>query len=745
MNVPYIPGKAAPPKLPLERFLPPIPEGMVRSWCVDNLKPDEWVLDPFGFNPLIPIEIASAGHPVLVTVNNPIHAFMLKVLASAPQKEELIGALQDLAVASKGDDRMEPYIRSLYSITCVDCRHQVEANGFVWQKDAKLPHIAIIDCPHCGSKGEQKLNDEALNSITPLPSKQLHQARALNRIVTRDDTLRPQVENALNAYPTRPLIVLQTMINKLEGLEQSPRRRDLLIALILSAADQGNTLWAYPTPRNRPRQIVIPSVFMEKNLWQAMEEAIETWQILKTPIPVADWKGPNAKSHGIYIFKGRIKELVPKPEINLFSAVLTAIPRPNQAFWTLSALWTGWIWGQDAVTPIRQVLSRQRYDWNWHSNALSGVFDAMHSTSHPSLKIWGLIAENEPMFLLAALLAANSSQFKLTGFAQSLDDQLAQCQWEKSARSTITTKPVAATEIANNKIANYLRQKGEPATYQQVHAAAVTGLSQENKLAVEIFLENLNQATSETQKWIETSFNEGSLLTRVTDESSSIEVGEWWLTDSTGAKTPLIDRVEEIIIRYLIEYQTITADAVKKVVYQAMPGIFTPEDTALLNCLESYAELVDLENRQWTLRESEMPAVRRADINAIKENLNHIAQRLGYTVSGEDTILWHDNSAIIPRYSFQVFSSAMISKHLQQGSEIAQTNIFILPGSRANLLAYKRQRDPVLKDTLDRNFLIVKFSLIRDLEVNPLLSRDLFKEQIHADPPEYQSSQLALF
>jgi hypothetical protein len=71
--------------------------------------------------------------------------------------------------------------------------------------------------------------------------------------------------------------------------------------------------------------------------------------------------------------------------------------------------------------------------------------------------------------------------------------------------------------------------------------------------------------------------------------------------------------------------------------------------------------------------------------------------------------------------------------------------VLVIPGSRANLLAYKQQRDPLLRRKLDQNFLIMKFRLVRDLEANSLLSRELFKEQILADPPEYQTSQLALF
>ncbi len=745
MNQPYIPGTSPPPELPLGRFLPPIPKGMVEKWCLDNLKPGDWVLEPFGFSPLVPIEIALAGHPVLVTVNNPIHAFILKILASAPGRDELIAALQDLAITPKGDERMETYIRSLYYVNCLVCRHRIEADAFLWKKGSSFPYAAQVDCPFCGTRGEQPLNAESLESLTPLPPVQLHQARALNRIVDHNDPLRAQVEIALNAYPERPIVVLQTIINKFENLEQTPRRRDLLIALILSAADRGNTLWAYPSPRDRPRQIVVPSIYRERNLWKVLEDAIQTWQILDSPIPVTEWTGIPPEPQGIYRYTGRIKELDLSSDSPTFACVVTALPRPNQAFWTLSALWTGWIWGKEAVAPIRQVLSRQRYDWNWHTNALHAVFEVI-KTLRPSIpKIWGVIAENEPHLLLSALLANNITGYQLKAFARSHNDQLAQCLWEPKRTPPEVINPEEAIKIAEKKVRNYLQQKGEPAGYQQVHTAAVTGLAHENALAMDIFLQNRHQATSETQRWIETLFEEGDLLTRLSGGVAALDTGEWWLANPSEVALPLIDRVEAEIVRYLTENQSGTAEAIKEAIYQTFPGIYTPRDAVLITCLESYADLVDPQNHLWQLRGSETASARLADVQAIKQSLAHIAQRLEFQVRGDDPILWLDRNETRPRFSFRILSSAMVSQYIHSPASVAQTKILVLPGSRANLLAFKEQRDPLLKQALEKDYLIVKFRLVRDLEVNPLLSRKLFEELIHVDPPEYQSSQLALF
>lgn len=746
MDLPYLPGRDAPPELPLGRFLPPIPPGMVSAWSRANLPAGSLILEPFGFNPLIPIELVTAGHPVLVTANNPIHAFLIRMLASAPREEELVAALQDLAIATKGDERMEPYIRSLYQVQCADCGALIEADAFLWKKEASQPFAALVACPSCGAKGEQPLDEDTLASLAELPPARLHQARALNRIAGQDDPLRSQVQNALSAYPARPMIILQTIINKLDNLEQSPRRRDLLIALILSAADQGNTLWAHPTPRERPRQIVIPSVFQENNLWKALEKAIEAWQVLKTPLPVVAWDGALPEEPSILLYQGRLKELSPLPEKGAIAAIVAAIPRPSQAFWTLSALWTGWIWGQDAVDPIRQVLSRQRYDWNWHAHALEGIFSAVQPLIDPTSKLWGLVAENEPMLLLSALLAADAAGYHLSGYAQSTDDGLAQCEFQVQTEIANPIEPAESLDLARESIRRYLKRKGEPAPFQEVHAAALTALANQNALAIDTFLENENQMTSETEKLLETLFEERGFLTRVAGGTASLEAGDWWLLNPGETDPPLIDQLEKTIVQHLIKEKTTTVKKLKALIYPAFPGLLTPLREDVVNCLESYAEPKTPARLVWALRESDQVAARKADIHHIRECLIQIGKRLNYWVGGEDPLVWRDQSENGPlAFTFHLLASAIVQKHLQEPRAASGVRILLIPGGRANLLAYKEQRDPVLKAALDREFIVAKFRLIRDLEANPLLTRELFLEQIQADPPEYRSSQLALF
>jgi hypothetical protein len=262
---------------------------------------------------------------------------------------------------------------------------------------------------------------------------------------------------------------------------------------------------------------------------------------------------------------------------------------------------------------------------------------------------------------------------------------------------------------------------------------------------LDIFLENPNQSASETQKWLESLFQIGGELTRIGESGTSIESGDWWLSDPASVEAPLIDRIEEQIVRHLVKGGETTASKLKDEIYQNFPGIFTPEDDVILNCLESYADLIDENSHIWKLRESELPNKRNSDIALIRSQIEQIGKRLNYQVINQDPILWQAKGSSKPKFCFHVFSSAILSKHIDQGALAVEFNVLVIPEKRLNLLAYKQQRNPLIKNSLNQDYLIVKFPLISDLHANPLLTHDLFMEQIRVEPPEYRSSQLALF
>ena len=158
-----------------------------------------------------------------------------------------------------------------------------------------------------------------------------------------------------------------------------------------------------------------------------------------------------------------------------------AIPRPNQAFWTLSALWSGWLWGREAAGPFKGVLRRRRYDWQWHAEALRALFGNLSAAISPQTPFFALLAEPEPSFLTAALLAAQTSGLELAGLALRGNQDVVQIHWRKTEKLP-HTPPSGEKNFIRKVILDYLKKRGEPAPYLHVHAAALAALAEKGML-----------------------------------------------------------------------------------------------------------------------------------------------------------------------------------------------------------------------------------------------------------------------
>ncbi len=276
----YYPAASGGWLLPLGRFLPPLPQGILPAWLAENVSPHGLVLDPLGSTPALAIEAARAGYRVIVASNNPILSFMLETLASAPQPADFQSALAELALAKRGDERIERHLQNLYQTECPRCGEKSPALAYLWRKGEPHPFERMARCPKCGEELQQPLGEADLERLNLPGSDTLHRSRALMRVVMSEEEYREDVEEALSTYLPRPLYVLFTLLNKVEGLSISPERQRLLQALLISAFDAGNTLWPSPAGRSRPRMLTIPPQFKENNLWMALEAAASEWSAL---------------------------------------------------------------------------------------------------------------------------------------------------------------------------------------------------------------------------------------------------------------------------------------------------------------------------------------------------------------------------------------------------------------------------------------------------------------------------------
>jgi DNA-directed RNA polymerase subunit M/transcription elongation factor TFIIS len=733
----YISGLKPADAGPLSRFMPPLEDGVVSTWLSHHAPASSWLLDPFGFSPKLVLEAARAGYRALVTANNPITRFLVEMSASPPAESDFKAALADLAVVKKGDERLESHLQSLYLTTCEKCGREVFAQYFLWRKGEEAPFARYYECKECGDAGEKPATPEDAERAKKIAATDgLHRSRAFERVVKLNDDDRFYAEEAIQHYLPRPLYALTTIINRLDSLNLSAERRRALTAMILVACDAGNTLWAHPSERLRPKQLITPNQFREHNIWIQLERGLSLWSETAAKVQCFAWPNKVPESGGICIYEGRLKDLAHqvKKEIPI-AAVIGSVPRPNQAFWTLSALWAGWLWGSDAVEPYKIALRRRRYDWAWNATALNAAFIHLFDLLAPNTPFFGLLPEAEPAFLTSALTAADAAGFNLKGLALRTEHDPVQLVWERGEHlKRESAKP--DIEAIRSAIKNHLTERGEPASYMHVHAAALMTLAESHVLKQTG--QEFDDALRNTQSSIETALKDDSEFVHYSS-GESVETGLWGLSSRTLQES-LSDHVEMAVVNFLQKNPESIYLEIEDELYQKFPALLTPSKMLIYAVLNSYAEK---SNANWKLRAEDVASARHAELRNISGLLELIGQRLKYKTRKENKLLiWEDNGKVIR--VFYLLASALIGRALAEIKFPAEKTLLVIPGGRAGLVAYKENRDPALAEHM-KSYRVVKYRLVRALSELPILTRETFEEQIANDPVEQSKGQLMMF
>jgi hypothetical protein len=768
-SFPFIPGVFASQPGPLGRFLPPLPDGVIQTWLVEKLEPGAWVIDPFGASPRLLVEATRAGYRVLAAVNNPITRFLIELYADPPSEEELRAALAELAGDQISRERLEPQIRLLYQTECAQCGRMIEAQAFIWERDGKTPISKIYACPNCKDTGERPATANDINRAAQSAASALHRSRALERVAPLSDPDRIYAEEALAIYPPRAIYVLLKLVNRLDVLTSYNKK--LACALLLAAFDNANGLWHYPVIRFRPKQLGLPTRYLEKNIWLALEEAVSAWpETLNmtniTHVPVSIWPELPEKGPGICIFEGRLRDLAIQQEsesfqIDLIEAMVCAVPRPNQAFWTLSALWAGWLWGQSASAPFKSVLRRRRYDWTWHVIALASAFGSLQPMLTEKTPCLGFIGEAEPGYLSSAVIAGELSGLHLEGLALRSGQGQAQIHWRRQDYQPSHLDEQQCQNLVLKYVVEYLRQRGEPAGYLKVHAAGLVGLAQEHAFNPKS-IDSPAEALRRAEEAIENTLSAGRPFTRINASDRSLEVGQWWLDeeslDSMEFELPLADRVEMSLVRSLQAQPGIGFSTLDAAVCRELTGIFTTDIDLIQECLKSYAEEQPVGSGTWRLRNQDEPAERRADIEEIQSLLSGLAGKLGYLPASafdendmgiRPPVIWQGlDGAVV--YLFYLTASGVLGKIetlvdlIKDQLESVPKCMIVLPGSRAGLVEYKLHHNPYLRAKLETNWTFLKYRHVRWLMDFENLNKTNLDESLNRDPLANRDPQILL-
>jgi hypothetical protein len=740
----YYPGNRTMREYPLDRFLPPIRTGIVSEWLKDVFPTGTWLLDPIGAHPGFSLEAARSGYPVLIACNNPILTFLTEILASSPKIADFKAALAELSALKRGAERLESHIRSLYKTECAVCKQSIEAEAYLWRVDDLFPFARIYHCPHCGDEGERPTTPMDHQRLELCGSDLLHRSRAAERICSKEDVLRPFVDDALRVYPRRQLYVLVTLVNRLEGITISPQRRKLLTALLISTFDEGNTLLPWPGARTRPRQLTIPPVYRENNLWLALEKSIDRWIGSEPPVPLTYWPDLPPPGGGICIFRGRLRALTTQSPPESIGAVLLCVPRPNQAFWILCCLWSGWLWGREAAQYLRASLERQRYDWNWHSTALYSALAPLSRWIKPGTPSFCLLTEMAPGFLAAMLTAAEASGLHLQQYAFRTDQDSAQLLLR--SETDHIAEPGKNMGVVCQKGMNTLLEKmGEPCDYLQLYATALTSLAVDNALP-----RNIPQSPTGIypliQAAIAQSFNTNPKIRRFATSSHDIERTIWWLADTMDTLPPIKDRIEMELVRILQKRPGILMENLESDLCRLFPGFLTPSTEWIDLCLESYAETGGQKGDRWQLKSQDSPGNRTRELNLVREMIVQIGKRFEFQVDIDQHIGWNDRNGA-PACYFYFLSSSIISRYIlpPSGDPEIGKKVLVFPGGRSRLISYKLRMDPRLREAA-AGWHFLKFRHLRVLFERKDLSRDNWEALLDSDPPFWNEvAQMTIF
>ena len=716
---------------------------MASAWLHAQAQPaGSWILDPLGASPALIIEAARAGYRVAVTTPNPVLRFMIEVLAAAPQTHDLQAALSTLAILRRGDVRLETEIRALYETRCRKCGTIVPADAYLWERDAAQPYACLYHCPYCNNEGEYPPSDFDLEILNSLGSHKLHYARALERVNMGTELTRQGAKDALKTILPRQLYVISTLINKTATLKLSAEEKKWLHALILSVCDQGNALYAWPSARSRPRQLTTPPRFRENNLWTAFESAIQQWQSIEPAITVTHWPELPPAKGGICIYTGRPGALLAETDTLPFQAMISVLPRPSQAFWTYSALWSGWLWGNEAVLPMKSALERRRYDWNWYAEGIFRLFRQL-CNMRPGIPFLNILPEVVPGFLAAAMLSSGKAGLQLQGLALNAEENIAQLTWQTVRKLPVEINTSMKTSLQDSMTV-HLAERNEPALRIQLETAGLAELPFQNYDDMPTASTLLDKTQIHIQELLA---NRDLFLYDDTPDRPQSQSTWWPVNGFDAAAQPLTDRVEKHILDKLIGTPVINESELFTQLYAAFPGLLTPSTEMVHTTLSSYARVVSDSPTAWQINDQEKPKNRQTDVQQMQQSLLKLGKELNYFVEvSEDSIWWIDKHQ--RKFVYHCFATGMIHRYVLELTPLPAGchGVLVFPGSRSRLLAYKLDHNPWLDHLIKEDWTFLKFRHLREFSNKVSPTRARWMEHLEMDPPLWEeATQMTFF
>jgi hypothetical protein len=734
-EIPFIPSGDTIVRYPLKRYLPPFHAGVVSTWLRENSESGCNVLDPLGSNPLYTLEAADAGFRVFQAQKNPALRLMTEVLSRCYGEADFTNAIHILLDQEWHGEKLEKHIQNLYQTDCRKCGQPVMAEGFVWKKGAAEPTSVVLMCPHCGESGAFPVNENDLIRLHQTGNIAVYRSRALQRCILEEIDIKKSIEYALSCYTPRALHVIVILFNTLDGLTVSQEERSLIAAVLLEVFDHATSLWHWPSREFRPHQLSVPSLYFEKNIYQSIFQAIRTWTDYKKPCVVESYPVIPDHAHSICLFERKTTiELFSKQTDPKLCQFFCIFPRPNQAFWTFSAVWSAWLFGKKAAEGMLAALSRQRYGWYWFAQAISTTFSSIKNEITENERIFGICSDFTPSYLLAVLLGACDAGFQLAGCAFQNNTNILQFNWQYSSK-TNEEKAHRQIETTQQHLIRYLTRRAEPASFRELFSVYSTTLAINTAFPPPLESESTdyyNKILSDLQNELA----DRKIYSQYS--GASISSTKWTLVNQGKMDQALDDQIEHVIVDAIYQQPKLDFYDLYVRLCQNFRGFLTPDREYSKACLESYASRINLNTQFYVLDADEDPQKRLRERDEIAELIGQIGKKLGAVIQTGDCISWIDTNGQ-PIYQFFISTTASFSEFIKANEHKRNgIPVLVFPASRSRLIQLKIERNPRLKEILEKDWHLVKFRHIRKISEQEQFTLQAWQDILDVDPPLWE-------
>ena len=195
------------------------------------------------------------------------------------------------------------------------------------------------------------------------------------------------------------------------------------------------------------------------------------------------------------------------------------------------------------------------------------------------------------------------------------------------------------------------------------------------------------------------------------------------------------------IVNLLQEGRSLDWTQIDRTLCAEFPGLQTPDRQLIHTILQSYA--AQDTDGNWLLRENDTAASRREDVAAMIQLLAQTGERLGLTVRREKVLVWE--AALNGQdLHFTVIASAMLARILDAAEHAPEQGVIVLPGGRAELVMFKRERDPRLSYRLDGGWRFLKYRHVRRMAESESVSMENLASYLTLDPITVDEAQMPL-